>query len=310
MNHEIHERLNPKSNTLEIFDNPSEEEIKAVQNGLTNHNKKFPSGGLDIPTPDISLVLRDSENNIVGGVITSMLVGIMHLEVLWVDEKIRGLGLGRDLVLEAERLGREKGYRATQAWTFSFQAPEFYQSIGYKIIGIFEGYCDGVTEYVLSKKFGENQLKPSTKEEFQKKGYSIIKDKSEETMKAIHEGLRTYMSKRVGVLRKKHPEVAIQLVLKDEKKKVVGGLLAFSTLKAVNFEYLWIDEYYRKKGYGKQLLETAEKVALSNKCQSMLVMVYSFQNLEFFQKHGFEIFGFSDNYPDSIKEYYLIKWLK
>jgi N-acetylglutamate synthase-like GNAT family acetyltransferase len=129
-------------------------------------------------------------------------------------------------------------------------------------------------------------------------------------MVAIREGLRKFMSKRIGDLRKKHPEVAIQLVLRDEKKKVFGGLLAFSTLKASNFECLWIDEHYRLKGYSKQLLETAEKIALENNYRSILAMVYSFQSLQFFQKHGFEIFGFSDIYPDPIKEYYLIKWLK
>ena len=309
MNQETQERLNPEVNQLKIYDNPSKEDIQAIQKGLADYNKKFPSGELDIPTPDISLVLKDKENNIVGGVITSMLVGIMHLEVLWVEEKIRGLGLGKDLVLEAERIGRDKGYGASQTWTFSFQAPEFYQSIGYQTIGTFEGYCEGVTEYVLSKKFDKDNLELFSREELHKKGFSIIEDKTEESMEVIREGLKGYTSKAVRDLDKAYPGVAIQLVLKNENKDVVGGLLAFSTLRAVNFEYFWIDRQYRGKGYGKRLLDTAEKIALENGCRSMLVMIYSFQSLEFFQKHGFEVFGYSDNYPDSIKEYYLIKWL-
>ena len=69
-----------------------------------------------------------------------MLTGIMHLETPWIDERFRRRGYGRDLVLEAERIGRKKGYPASQTWTFSFQAPKFYQSIGYKVKGIFEGY--------------------------------------------------------------------------------------------------------------------------------------------------------------------------
>ncbi|MFX0095482.1 MAG: GNAT family N-acetyltransferase, partial [Candidatus Hodarchaeota archaeon] len=110
------------SNRFIISDYPSEEEIKIVKKGLENHNTKFPNGELDIPT-DISLVLKEGNGNIVGGVITSMLTGVMHLEVLWVDEKYRGRGYGRDLVLQAERIGRAKGYPASQTWTFSFQAP-------------------------------------------------------------------------------------------------------------------------------------------------------------------------------------------
>jgi len=310
VNRNTEEKLESELKQSKIQDSPSEEEIKAIQKGLAEYNKNFPSGELDIPTPDISLILKDKDDNIVGGVITSMLIGIMHLETFWVDEKLRGRGLGRDLVLEAERLGQQKGYPATQTWTFSFQAPEFYQSVGYKIIGVFEGYCNNVTEYVLSKKFTENNLKPSTKDELKKRGFTIIEDKSKESMTAIHEGLRGYMSKTVGNLRKKHPETSINLVLKNETNKVIGGLLAFTTLKAVNFECIWIDEHYRNNGYGKKLLKTAEGIALKNECQSILVMVYSFQSLEFFQKHGYEIFGFSDSYPDSIKEYFLIKWLQ
>ena len=290
-----------------INENPPEVEIKKVQKGLEDYNKMFPSGELDIPTPDIGLVLKDNKGNIVGGVITSMLTGIMHLETLWVDERFRSRGYGRDLVLEAERIGREKGYPSSQTWTFSFQAPEFYQSMGYKVKGIFEGYCEGITEYVLLKKFDTNKKTFCGSSVLKHSGFTISEDKSEESMKVVHEGLGKYMSKQVGELRKKNPEIKIRLVLKNEDNKVIGGLLAFTILKAVNFECIWIDEHYRNKGYGRALLETAEKIAVKNGCISVLAMVYSFQSLGFFQKHGYEVFGVSDGYPDAIKEFSLIK---
>ena len=126
-------------------------------------------------------------------------------------------------------------------------------------------------------------------------------------MKVVHEGLRKYMSNQVGELRKKYPEIKIRLVLKNENNKVIGVLLAFTILQAVNFECIWIDEYHRNKGYGKVLLETAEKIAVKNGCISVLVMVYSFQSVDFFQKQGYKVFGVSDGYPDSIKEFFLIK---
>ena len=129
-------------------------------------------------------------------------------------------------------------------------------------------------------------------------------------MKAVQDGLSKYVQKTEGDLHKKHPQIKINLVLKNEKGLVIGGLLAFSTLKAINLECIWIDEYYRNIGYGKVLLETLERMGLENECQSILAMVYSFQSLEFFQNYGYEIFGSSENYPDSIKEYYLIKWLQ
>lgn len=184
--------MNPRKNAnpFIISYNPSKEELKIVQKGLEDHNSNYPSGELDIPIPDVSLVLKDKNGNIVGGVITSMLTGVMHLEVLWVDEKYRGRGYGRDLVLHAERIGREKGYTASQTWTFSFQAPNFYQSIGYKDLGTFDGYTDGITENVLLKKFESHEQAPYEAHGSNRDGFTISEDASEDSMKILHEGLR------------------------------------------------------------------------------------------------------------------------
>ncbi|MFW9854433.1 MAG: GNAT family N-acetyltransferase [Candidatus Thorarchaeota archaeon] len=287
-----------------INETPSEAETKIVQKGLEDHNKRHPYGELDIPTPDISLVLRDADGIIIGGVITSMLIGVMHLEVLWVEESYRNQGFAKALVLEAERIGKEKGYSASQTWTFSFQAPGFYQRIGYRIVGIFDGYSNGITEYVLLKKFEFDE--PSLNS-FTHAGFSILEDSSEESMSVLHRGLRQYVKKHVGELRKKHPGIRINLVLKNSDQQVIGGLHAYTTLRAVHTECLWVDRSSRKLGYGKKLLVAAEKIAKENGCISGLVMVFSFQSPEFFQKLGYEIFGVSDGYPGSIKEHFLIK---
>ena len=294
-------------NRLIITDKPSEEETKIVERGLEDYNKTFPNGELDIPTPDISLVLKDIDGNIVGGVITSMLTGVMHLEVLWIDDKYRGRGFGRDLVLQAERIGREKSYSASQTWTFSFQSPDFYQSIGYKVIGIFEGYTGGITELILLKKFESNIQTPDEVKEPKRDGFTISEDKSEKFMKILHEGLRKYVRIHVGELRKENPEIKINLALRNTDGHVFGGLLAYTTLRAAHIVRIWVDENYRNQGYGRELLMTAEKIATENSCVSGLVNSLSFQCPDFFQKCGYQIFGVSDGYRDSIKEFFLFK---
>ena len=294
------------SNRLPISDNPTEEEMKIVQKRLKDHNRQFPNGELDIPTPDISLVLKDRKGNIVGGIITSMLTGVMHLEVLWIDEIYRGRGYGRDLVLQAESIAKSKGYPASQTWTFSFQAPEFYQSIGYKLIGIFDGYTSSITEHILLKKFESNDQADDFNRILQD-GFTITEDNSEESMKILHEGLHEYVINHIGGLRKKNPEVKINLVIKDEEGNVVGGAQAYTLLKVVHTVRLWVDEKYRNQGYGKELLSTIERFAKENGCISGLVDALSFEAPDFFQKHGYEIFGISDAYNNSIQEYFLIK---
>lgn len=295
------------SNRFTITTNPSKEEIEIVKKGLEEHNKQHPNGELDIPTPDISLILKDKVGQIIGGVITSMLVGVMHLEVLWVDKKHRRKGYGRALVLEAERIGKKKGYTASQTWTFSFQAPEFYQSIGYKVLGIFDGYIGDITEYVLMKRLDTNNHILSEANRQEKTEFSIYEDSTEESMKVLQTGLHEYVLEHIGELRKKNPGIQINLILKNEEGQVVGGLNGSSILKAIYIDQLWIDERYRGQGYGKELMMAAERIAQKDGCISSLAMVYSFQSPEFFQKLGYEIFGVSDGYPKPIKEYYFIK---
>ncbi|MHA2388120.1 MAG: GNAT family N-acetyltransferase [Candidatus Hodarchaeales archaeon] len=285
---------------------PSEEQMKIVEKGLEDHNKKFPSGELDIPTPDISLVLRDPHGNIIGGVITSMLTGIMHLEVLWIEENYRGRGLGKALVLQAEKIGRAKGYPASQTWTFSFQSPNFYQRIGYKVVGIFDGYTEGITEYVLLKNFRTDHLISHEDIEMEV-GFSISEDASEASMKILNDGLRKYVKMHVGEIRSKNRGIKIEIVVRKEGVRIIGGLMAYTTLKAVHIVQIWVHESYRNQGHGKELLETAEAIAVEHGCISGLINVLSFQSPEFFRNHGYKVFGVSDGYPDSIKEYFLKK---
>lgn len=295
------------SNRFTITTNPSKEEVELIKKRLEEHNKQHPNGELDIPTPDISLILKDKDGQIIGGVITSMLVGVMHLEVLWVDKKHRRKGYGRALVLEAERIGKKKGYTAAQTWTFSFQAPEFYQSIGYKVLGIFEGYIGGITEYVLMKRLDTHHHTPHEGNRQEKTEFSISEDSSEESMNVLHTGLREYVQEHIGELRKKNPRIQVNLIIKNGEGQVIGGLNGSSILKALYIDQLWIDERYRGQGYGKELMMVAERIARKDGCLSSLAMVYSFQSPEFFQKLGYEIFGVSDGYPKPIKEYYFIK---
>ena len=297
---------NKNTNRVLITKTPTEEEMMIVQKSLEEYKKQFPNGELDIPTPDISLVLKNSSGTIVGGVITSMLTGVMHLEVLWIDEMYRGRGYGKALVLQAESIAKEKGYPASQTWTFSFQAPEFYQRIGYKLVGTFDGYTDGITEHILRKKL-ESDDNSYNASGLHQDGFTISEDGSEESMKILHEGLHEYVTTYVGEIRRKSPGIRINLVAKNEENQVIGGAHAYTTLKAVHTVQLWVDENYRNQGYGKELLSTVEKIAIDNGCISGLVNALSFESPDFFQKQGYEIFGISDSYDDSILEYFLIK---
>jgi ribosomal protein S18 acetylase RimI-like enzyme len=140
------------SDRFVIISIPTDEEMEIISEGLRIYDGQQPFGELDVPYNDINLVLRDHDGNVVGGVITSMKTGVMHLEVLWIDERFRGQGLGRRLLTEAEKIAKEKGVVSGLTWVVSFNSPEFFQKCGYEVFGVSDGYPDPVKEYYLKKK--------------------------------------------------------------------------------------------------------------------------------------------------------------
>ncbi len=294
-----------EANRFDIITNPSDEEMKEFQKGLETYNMEKTDGEFNSPKEWLSLVLKDNDGNIVGGIMTSTLYWIQYLEVLWVDDKYRGLGYGRDLVLESEKLAKENGCITSQTYTFSFQAPEFYQAIGYKLIATYDGYVNDITELILMKRLDANDDVPSQNTDSTR--FTISKDSTKETQQIFYEGMSVYSKEKIGDLRKAQPEIKIKLIVKNESDQVIGGLTGYTTLGTMNFGEFWVDERYRGQGYGKDLLTTAESIAKEKGVIASQTACFSFQNLGFLKKQGYIEYGVSDGYPKGVKEYFLIK---
>src|SRR5918995_1690116 len=86
---------------------------------------------------DVRLVLsvRDSESNLIGGLVALGLWNGLFVDLLWVSESHRGRGIGKALLSTAEAKARENGWQVCFLSTFDFQAPGFYLKLGYKQIG-------------------------------------------------------------------------------------------------------------------------------------------------------------------------------
>jgi ribosomal protein S18 acetylase RimI-like enzyme len=279
--------------------------VKEFQKGLDAYNMEQTNGEFNSPKDWISLVLKDHEGNIVGGITTSTILWTQYLEVLWVSDKYRGLGYGRDLVLEAERLSKKNGCITSHTYTFSWQAPDFYQAIGYKLIATYEGYVDGITELILMKRL--ETIDDVTTQKVDSTRFAISEESNEESLSIVRKGLGSNFDQHVSDLLKEHPQIRYKLVIKNDDEQVIGGLCGYTILGTMNIEGLWVDERYRDQGYGKDLLMHAEKLAKEKSCIAGQIACFSFQALDFLKKHGYNIHGVSDGYPNKVKEYYLIK---
>lgn len=104
-----------------------------------------------------------------------------------------------------------------------------------------------------------------------------------------------------------HKELAV--FLKDEAGKIKGGITGGTYWDWLYIDSLWIEESMRLKGYGKKLLEVAEKEAKKRGCNNAHLDTHDFQVVNFYQKNGYEICGQLDDLPVGYNRYLLKKKL-
>jgi GNAT superfamily N-acetyltransferase len=228
----------------------------------------------------------------------------MHLEVLWVAEHHRRQGYGTQLVLGAEQIGLENGCLASQTWTFSFQGPHFYPAIGYELIGVYDGYPNGITEHAIMKRLRENQDIRKRLGIPDSRAIYLDTNVTEGDAKILHKGLHQDVVLHVG---DGYKGIRIKLVIRDRSGEFVGGLSAWTTLQNLIFDYIWIEEGFRGKGLGRRLMLEMERIAREIGCIASQAYCFSFHAPGFFEKMGYKILGISNSYPCPVTELYLIK---
>ena len=192
--------------------------------------------------------------------------------------------------------------------TFSFQAPDFYQKIGYELLGVYEGYPFDITESVLMKHLRQTEL-IAIEESWEERQdianlFSFTTNVTSEDLEVLHRGLHSHVVENIG---DKYKGIRIGLVAKDPAGKVIGGLDAYTTIQNMIIEGVWVDEGFRRKGLGTMLVSRAESIAEQSGCISGFTYVLSFLAPEFFNKLGYKNYAISDGYPEPFHENYMIK---
>ena len=98
--------------------------------------------------------LRDAQDEIVAGLSGWTWAGACEIQVLWVHPDRRGQGCGRRLMQAAEAEARARGAGFVMVTTYTFQAPGFYEKLGYEIVGRTEDFPPGHAHIHLRKRLG------------------------------------------------------------------------------------------------------------------------------------------------------------
>ncbi len=130
---------------------------------------------------------------------------------------------------------------------------------------------------------------------------------SQEDVDFIWNKLREF-NKNTGPMLIYPPYEPYNILIKDKSGNIIAGIITRIYLKCMFVEVLWIDEAYRKKGIGSELLNKAEKHAEETGCIFIHLDTFSFQAIDFYKKSGYKVFAILEDYPDDIKRYYLKKY--
>lgn len=132
--------------------NPSNAEESAyVRNQLIAFNAAHLSENLKHRYEELNFNIKNEAGDIVAGVLSTLCWNWLELDILWVDEKQRHQGYGSQLLLEIERIAREKSCDFIMLNTFSFQAPGFYEKHGYQLMTTIENAPTGHSHYYFKK---------------------------------------------------------------------------------------------------------------------------------------------------------------
>jgi len=139
--------MNPQLK-IEIAEEPKPDETELIVQQLIQFNTRCAGEG---NFQQLAIFLRDSDENIVGGLVGSTYWQWLYVDVFWINESYRGKGYGDSLLTAAEQEAVKRGCQYAYLDTFSFQAPEFYQKCGYVVFGELSDFPKGHSRFFLRK---------------------------------------------------------------------------------------------------------------------------------------------------------------
>ena len=93
----------------------------------------------------------EKDGQIVAGIVASSTYDTVEVEYLFVQEDLRGQGIGSSLLRQVEEAAKRDGKSRVLLNTYSFQAPGFYQKMGYRLLFAIEPCLGEYGQYFFLK---------------------------------------------------------------------------------------------------------------------------------------------------------------
>ena len=109
--------------------------------GLESHTKE--SSAPSFQRDRINWLVYEKHERLIGALTADVLWDWIYIDELWVDRDYRGTGIGKKLMNKAEEYAISRNMTGLWLWTQSWQAPKFYDQLGYKEFTRFDDFPKG-----------------------------------------------------------------------------------------------------------------------------------------------------------------------
>ncbi len=100
------------------------------------------------------ILRKNDQGEVIAAVFVTSFWEWRYIDLLWVDEDYRKQGYGAQLVRAVEERAKEENAVGLYVFSGSFQAPAFYEKLGYVRLGLLEDCPRGYQRIGLMKRMG------------------------------------------------------------------------------------------------------------------------------------------------------------
>lgn len=145
------------STEIVVTDEPGAAAQEVILAGLLAFNEARAPGAAYRP---LAVLVKDEAGAVLGGLAGSTAWRWLYVHLLFLPETLRRRGLGSEILARAEAEALARGCRAVWLDSFAFQAPGFYQRLGYRVFGTLDDYPPGHRRFFLQKDLGATACAP------------------------------------------------------------------------------------------------------------------------------------------------------
>jgi len=118
---------------LTVTDAPDPQAAAVIEGGLNRYNRE--QAGYWDSRPLAVLVSDADTKTVIGGVLGRTSLGLCFVDLVFLPDEVRGHAIGRSMMGRVEEEARRRRCTSVVLYTISFQAPGFYEKLGYRRFG-------------------------------------------------------------------------------------------------------------------------------------------------------------------------------